>query len=178
MAVGGLRYMVRLSVPQGSMRRGIWISEGSACLGFPLFPSRLLILPLMSTRAESFTRLQDVVRGRALCHGGLESASRISPATQVLPAAGRAPQVLASIPSLGYSVPLSLWSVQDALGTGPASPRLWGREKPAHAALVLTVPEGEPSCCPGPLSCTCPRRLLPRRGTSHLADLGLGGITG
>lgn len=73
-----------------------------------LFPSCILILPLISALAESFMRLQDVVRGRALCHGGLESASRISPDTQVPPEADRAPLVLASIPPLGYLAPLSL----------------------------------------------------------------------
>lgn len=113
-----------------------------------------------------------MVTGRALCHRGLESAPRISPDTQVLPAADRAAQVLAAIPPLGCSAPHSL------CGLGPASPRVWGREEPARAALVLTVREGAPSCHPGPLSRACPRRLLPRWGASHPVDPGLGGTTG
>lgn len=103
-AAGVLGYTVRLSVSHGSMRRDIWISEGSACLGLPL--SLLHPHPAADKRpAESFTWLQDVVRGRALCHRGLESASRISPDTQVPPAADWAPPVLASIPPLGYLAP-------------------------------------------------------------------------
>ena len=87
-----------------------------------------------SAPAESFTRLQDVVTGRALCHRGLESDPRISPDTQVLPAADRAARVLAASPPLGCSAPLSL------CGPGPASPPLRGH--PHTLVLCNDLREG------------------------------------
>ena len=70
-------------------------------------------------------------------------------------------------------LPLSVWSLEDAHGTGPASPRVWGPERPARAALVFTVREGAPSCRPGPLSHACPETAS-KVGGSHPADPGLG----